>query len=264
MHRRQFLSSSLAASALTLAKPASALTPAGAAPEFYELRRYQLTSGPDPKLTENFFAAALIPALNRMGMSPVGAFSVDFGPTTPSFYLLIPAPTAEALVTADLNLAKDEAFLKASAPFWAAPAAAPAFVRVESQLMRAFPGYPRMTPPPGAAPQAKRLFQLRTYESPSNAAHVRKVEMFHAGEFDIFAKAGCGAVLYSDVLVGSRLPKLTYMLSFENMAALEAGWDKFRNDPDWKKLSTSPKYTYEAIVSDIDNLILRPLACSQV
>ncbi len=269
MHRRQFLSSSMAASALTFAQPGEALSAAApapdkAAPEFYELRRYQLTSGPDPRIVDNFFATALIPALNRMGMSPVGAFSLDIGPSTPSYYLLIPANSAEALVMADLHLAKDDVFMKAAAPFWGAPATAPAFVRMESQLMRAFEGYPKMTAPAGAATHAKRIFQLRTYESPSQAAHVRKVEMFHDGEFEIFAKAGCRAVLYSDVLVGARLPKLTYMLMFDDMAQLEAKWDNFRNDPDWKKLSSSPKYNYEAIVSDIDNLILRPLACSQV
>ena len=264
MNRRHFLSSTLAASALTVAAPAEALAQTDAArPEFYELRRYHLASGPEPKLTETFFSEALIPALNRLGITPVGAFSVDIGPGTPTYYLLLPSASAETLVTADLNLAKDEAFLKASAPFWSAPAAAPAYSRIESSLLRAFVGYPKLTPPPAGA-KAKRIFQLRTYESPTNAAHVRKVEMFNSGEFEAFARSGASAVFYADALVGPRLPALTYMLSFSDIDALNAAWDKFRVDPGWKKLNTNPRYTSEAIVSNVDNLILRPLACSQI
>ena len=31
------------------------------------------------------------------------------------------------------------------------------------------------------------------------------------------------------------------MLSFADMAELEAKWDVFRNDPAWKKLSADPR-----------------------
>jgi hypothetical protein len=95
--------------------------------EYYDLRRYQLTSGPGTKMTENFFAGALIPALNRLGIGPVGAFSIYFGPDTPAYYLLLPSTKLETLVTADLELVKDPVFMKAAAPFWDAPAGAPPY-----------------------------------------------------------------------------------------------------------------------------------------
>jgi hypothetical protein len=262
MHRRQFLSSSLAASALTLAKPGEALAQAaGPGHQYYELRKYLHTSGAGPRLTEHYFAEALIPALNRMGITPVGAFALTYGPETPTLYLFIPSASLEALVTADLHLAKDEAFMKAAAPFWNAPASSPAYVRIESKLMRAFDGYPNVTPP---AANPKRIFQLRTYESPSNQDHVRKVEMFHSGEFSFFAKAGCGQVFYGDALIGPRLPNLTYMLTFPDMDALNTGWAAFNSNPDWKKLGAEPRFSFEPIVSNVDNLILRPLGCSQI
>ncbi len=88
--------------------------------------------------------------------------------------------------------------------------------------------------------------------------------MFHKGEFEIFQKAGCHPVFFGDALIGSRLPQLTYMLSFANLAELEKSWAAFRSDPDWKKLSSSPRYNYEAIVSNISNLVLSPLAASQI
>ena len=72
-------------------------------------------------------------------------------------------------------------------------------------------------------------------------------------------------MFYADALVGPRLPNLTYMLSFPDMASLEAAWDKFIADPDWKKLSNDPKFNLDPpTVSNITSLVLRPLACSQV
>jgi hypothetical protein len=175
---------------------------------------------------------------------------------------LLPSTKLETLATAELELAKDEAFMKAAEPFWSAPAAAPPFQRVESSLLIAFEGYPTLTPP--ATKTGKRIFQLRTYESPTPQDHVRKVEMFHHGEFEIFQRAGCGAVFYADTLIGPRMPNLTYMLSFSDAADLKAKWDLFINDPEWKKLTASPRYNFEPIVSNISNLILSPTPYSQI
>jgi NIPSNAP len=267
VQRRKFMTSSLAATA-ALGVAGSSLLKADAAPsssrEFYLLRKYHLMSGPQTKLTEDYVAKALIPALNRLGFTPVGAFNLTFGSETPILYVLIPGSNLQTLVAVDLELAKDAVFMKAAEPYWNAPAAQPAYVRVESSLMAAFEGYPKLTPPASSATHAKRIFQLRTYESPSEQDHVRKVEMFHHGEFEIFAKAGCGAVFYADTLIGPRLPNLTYMLSFANMQELETGWQKFSSDPDWQKLRSDPRYAFESIVTNVSNLILTPTGFSQI
>jgi hypothetical protein len=266
MERREFLTSSLAASALALAKESSAQsvtqTSSGKPREYYEIRKYHLQSGPQTKLTEGYVRDALIPALNRMGIAPVGAFHLDFGPETPTLYLLLPSTKLETLATAELELVKDEVFMKAAAPFWTAPAAAPPFQRIESSLLIAFEGYPKLTAP--AEKTTKRIFQLRTYESPTSQDHVRKVDMFHHGEFEIFQRAGCGAVFYADTLIGPRMPNLTYMLSFSDAAELKARWELFSNDPQWKKLTASSQYNFEPIVSNVSNLILSPTAYSQI
>lgn len=262
MHRRRFLASSLATSALafTGAAPSIAQKPSR---EYYILRRYLLQSGPQTKLTEAFFSTALIPALTRMGLGPVGAFRLEYGPETPVFYLLIPGASIETLATVDLHLAADADFVQSAASFWNAPAVSPSFIRIESTLLAAFEGWPRLTPPPAAENKSTRIFQLRTYESPSMQDHVRKVEMFHSGEFDIFRSAGFHQVFYGDTLVGTRMPSLTYMLAFDSMDELNADWNKFRDAPAWKKLTSSSRFSYEDIVSNISNLVLSPLTASQ-
>jgi len=65
-------------------------------------------------------------------------------------------------------------------------------------------------------------------------------------------------------VIGSRMPCLTYMLSFADLAELTDHWAAFGNDPEWKKLKASPRYAYEEIVSNITNLVLSPLASSQI
>ena len=50
-----------------------------------------------------------------------------------------------------------------------------------------------------------------------------------------------------------------------DVAALEAGWDKFLADPDWKKLSSDPQFRLDPpTVSNVNSIVLSPLACSQV
>jgi hypothetical protein len=88
--------------------------------------------------------------------------------------------------------------------------------------------------------------------------------MFHSGEFEIFKAAGFRPVFLGDTLIGARMPSLTYMLSFTDSAELDAKWSVFRNDSAWKKLSADPRFAFEPIVSNITNLILSPLAASQI
>ena len=145
MQRRQFLAASLATSAMALARDAQAQSAASGGREFYQLRHYKLENGSQTKLTSSYFADALIPALTKMGFGPIGAFSVNLGPETPAYYLLIPSNSVEKLVTADLHLAEDADFQKAAEPWWNAPATANAFLRVESALYVAFEGWPKVT-----------------------------------------------------------------------------------------------------------------------
>jgi NIPSNAP len=264
MQRRQFLAASLATSALALARDAAAQGDAHSGREYYQIRQYKLENGPQTKLVGSYFSDALIPALTKLGLGPVGAFSADFGAETPVYYLVIPGASVEALVSVDLHLAEDAAFLKAAEPFWNAPASSPSFQRVESSLLRAFEGWPKLTLPAASATKGKRIFQMRTYESPSYRDHVNKVEMFHKGEFDIFKAAGFQSVFYGDMLIGPRIPCLTYMLCLDSLEELNAKWNAFRDHPDWKKLSTDPKYSFEPTVSNITNLVLSPLAASQI
>jgi hypothetical protein len=238
-------------------------TDAQAAPppsEFYQLRHYTLRNGAQTTIVQNYFQQALIPALNRMGISQVGTFKLDIGPDTPRYYVLIPSTSAEKLLTLDLHLPHDAEFVKAAADFWAAPATATAFERVDVSMMSAFAGFPKLIAPK----PTKRIFQLRTYESPSHAAHMKKVDMFENGEIAIFQKTGLTPVFFAHNLSGTKLPSLTYMLTFADVAELTAHWATFASSPEWKEISHRPGLSDAEIVNNITNLYLSPLPSSQI
>jgi len=269
MPRRRFLGRSLAASVLAAGVSSGNLraleeTEDSRGREYYELRRYHLQSGPQEKLADDFFGQAMLPALNRLGIRPVGAFKVEVGPESPSLYVLMPSASLGALVGVEARLEQDVEYLKGGAAFLNAPAKEPAYLRMENSLMLAFEGWPKLTVPPATTERRPRLFELRTYESPTDQDHKRKVEMFNSGEFDIFQKAGFWQIFYGDTLIGTRLPNLTYMLGSESLVDRNKKWEAFGSLPEWKKLSGSPRYAFEDIVSSITNVILSPTAYSQI
>jgi hypothetical protein len=267
VERREFVKAAVAGvAAASAARSGTAQAPAKAgAREFYQLRKYALRNGPQTALCQGYFERALIPALGRLGVGPVGAFKLDVGPQTPAYYVLIPSSDAAALVGLDARLGADAEYVKAAGGFRDAPAPAPAFERAERTLLGAFSGWPKLTAPKtvdGKLP--KRIFQLRTYESPSQVAHTRKMAMFNEAEIAIFVRTGLNPVFFGDTLIGTRMPSLTYMLTFADTAELTAHWAAFSADTEWKELAKKPGNTDAEIVSNISNLYLSPLACSQV
>jgi hypothetical protein len=269
MNRRRFLTSTVAAPATglglsaTLASGAQERGSSESSREYYLLRHYHVTSGAQKKLTDTFLREALVPALNRLKISPVGIFNVEIGPTSPSVYVLMPSTSVETLAKADFQLEQDSEYMKAGKDFLNTPAKDPAYTRLESSLMLAFEGT-KLTIPPVTANHGARVFELRTYESPTDQDHRRKVEMFHSGEFDVFQRAGFWQVFYGDTVIGGNQPNLTYMLGFASLDERNQKWNAFRSDAQWKKLTKESRFSFEDIVSNITNLILTPAVYSQI
>jgi hypothetical protein len=66
------------------------------------------------------------------------------------------------------------------------------------------------------------------------------------------------------VLAGRNIPKISYMLAYQDLAARDPLWRAFSADPEWQKLRAQPGLSDAEIVSNITNEILRPLAASQI
>jgi len=66
--------------------------------------------------------------------------------------------------------------------------------------------------------------------------------MFNSGEIALFRRTGLTPVFFGEGPDRFAIAESTYLLTYPDMAAREKGWDTFRNDPEWKKLSTTPGY----------------------
>jgi NIPSNAP protein len=236
-----------------------------AAPEIYLWRHYIIHRAAQPQRLGDFLQHAAIPALNRAGINPIGVFEGVSGVQTPGIFTLTPVPSFEALGTLESRLVQDQEFARAGAAYLDSTAADPPFIRQEVSVLTAFPKFPRIVVPAATATRGPRLFELRTYESPTEKAHREKVKMFsELGEIDIFRRVGLTPVFFSRTFAGPNMPSLTYMLVHENMAAHDKSWSAFGSDPDWRKLAQTPGYTDPEIVSNITAVFLRPTPYSQI
>ena len=268
MERRAFLAASTAAavtSADALAAASGAAQGPGtpSRPQVLELRRYRLRNGALASRFASYAKDALVPALGRAGLAPIGAWNVAMGPDGPTVHLLIPHPDAASVVTLDERLAADGDYRTAAASSLALPPGEPPFLACDSSLHAAVATMPGVEKPSGPAAGKDRLFELRTYKSATEAASRRKIEMFEAGgEIALFRRVGLLPVFFGRDLVAPGLPSLTYMVVFADAEAREKAWAAFRDHPEWVKMRDDPRYA--ETVSSIDSALLRPTDYSQV
>jgi hypothetical protein len=231
----------------------------------YELRTYHLVHGPMKERLDAYLRGAFIPAARRAGCGPVGAFTVAIGAGSPSVYVLIAYPSIADFVALPGKLAADPSYTKAAEQFSDAAPEEPSYASLEVKLMQAFPHFPDIEVPDASDTNQARIFELRTYFSHSESAGSAKSGMFDTGgEIEIFRRTGLQPVFFAQDLTGPRLPSLTYLLTFPDLATRERNWSKFGADPAWRQLIATPGLTDREITTGIDNQILTPTPYSQI
>lgn len=259
MQRRDFLHASVVtAGVAALSAPVMAQDPSGQR-EFFEVRSYAVREGKKPVM-DAYLKDALVPALNRAGVKPVGVFYENPEGTAPKAFILARYKGLAEFAAATEKVATDAAYQTAAKDYLAVPATDAVYDRIESSLLGGIEGMPEIALPP----QKPRLFNLRIYESHNEAAARKKIEMFNKGELSIFRRVGLTPVLFGEALIGPRLPNLTYLLVFDDDAARQAAWNTFREDAEWKTLRAIPEYEDKRIVSKITNVLLTPAEYSQI
>lgn len=260
MRRRDFLAASCVAGLAPLSRLAQAAD-AGKPDkkQLLDLRLYRLRSAAQRDRMVKFLGEAAIPAWNRAGVAPVGVFQMtkekDF-----DLYVLLPHNTAASVATCTATMLADAKYLQAGKGCLNLPKADPLYNRIESSLLLAFDAAPKVEVP---SKKDTRVLQLRIYEAHNVERGQKKIEMFNAGgEVALFRKYGMNPVFFGEALVGTRIPNLTYMVGFDDVAAQKAAWAAFGGSDGWKKLSGDPQY--KNTVSRITNIVLKPAPCSQV
>jgi hypothetical protein len=229
---------------------------------YYQLKIYHYKTQAQADRLDQYFQNAYIPAMHRMGVKEVGVFKpVESDTLGKRIYVLTPFRNWSQLEGTEQKLMKDQQYLTDGKDYIEANYKDAPYTRVETIVLRAFPKMPEPAVPDLTAPKADRIYELRSYESPTESYNVNKVKMFNDGdEVALFKRLGFNAVFYSEVLAGSHMPNLMYMITFNSMADHDKLWKSFGNDPYWKTLSA--KSEYQNNVSHIDAIFLHPAAYS--
>ena len=234
--------------------------------EFFAIRIYQLKTAIQEARVDSFLQQAFLPALHRQHITGIGVFKALGNDTAAirRIYVFIPLKDLVQFASLPDQLIKDAQYRADGQSYLNAGYDDPAFVRIETILLEAFPDMPHhATPWSAQGYSAERIYELRSYEGPTEQYFANKVQMFNqGGEITLFDKLGFHAVFYASVLSGAHMPNLMYMTSFDNMAARDDHWKIFGADPTWKGLSSSPQYQHN--VSHIDDIFLHAAPYSEL
>ena len=260
MKRRNFIKAAGAlslATAANVATAAQAQTQAHSPKEIYEWRIYTLTG--DVERLDTFLQNVLIPAYNRRNVQ-AGAFK-PYNPAdgeSEQRHILFIHPNIEAYLKTKQSIWTDQDFRAQSEGFYSATAPDPVYSNFETHLSEAFDKIPIHRTPDSE----RTLFEMRIYHSPNEEANKRKVKMFNKDEIDLFDKVAINSVMYGDILAGPRMPALMYLTCYKDEKTRSAAWDKFRNHPDWKRMSALPEYKHTA--TNNKSILLSPMPYSQI
>lgn len=258
--RRHFIKSSLAASAAisaTLGSKLGGATPSGKQ-EFYELRCYHLKADSRLKangrgdLLDDYLEGAYLPALAKRGIDGTGVFSelvVDKKAMTSKpmedspVWTLTRYASLNDYVAVSAEINADPAVQKAGAGYLDVAKKTPAFERIDSWLLRAFASMPVMEQPGFSSRRVPtRVFEMRDYESHSEAKALVKMAMFDEGETQLMRDLGMNPMFFGQALAGPNLPHLRYITCGRDLETHLNTWKTFGPSEGWQKMKSNPKY----------------------
>ena len=157
------------------------------------------------------------------------------------------------------SLAADTAYQKAFAAWEGGPE--PPYENLSRTVLKAADYSPEV---PGSKEDKPRIFELRVYHSPTWQQLAALHERFAGPEIKIFHRVGVHPLLYTETVFGSKMPNLTYLTPFENLAAREKAWDAFASDPEWVKVRKESIDRHGQISSVIEITLFRATIYSPI
>ncbi|MCJ7813768.1 NIPSNAP family protein [bacterium] len=230
---------------------------------YYELIRYKVLNNSQMSRLEEYWKIATIPALNRLGIEPIGVFKPKYGSHGLDLYVLIPHKDLESFTSTWDKISHDTVYQKDGAAYIETDISAPLYYRFDTSLLRAFSHMPKPEIPAHIQGKDSRIFEMRTYESHSRQKAELKIEMFNeGGEIALFNETGLQPIFFAETLAGNAMPNLVYMLGFENMEERDLNWQNFSSSEGWQNLRILPRYLNT--VSSVTDIILTPASYSQM
>jgi hypothetical protein len=223
--------------------------------DYYQLKVYNLKDKNQETVVDNFLENAYLPALHRAGVKNVGVFKPVDSSDGMKIIVFIPLKKIEQIEDLESALGKDKKYQTDGAEYINASWENPPYERMESIILKAFSYMPDYAVPNHNTPPSERIYELRSYEGPTEKYYRKKVEMFNeGGEITIFNNVGSQPVFFGEVLSGSTMPNLMYLTTYSDMKSHDEHWNAFRTHPDWKELSAKEEYKHTVSKSVIQLL----------
>ena len=219
----------------------------------YEITVYHFKNAQQEVTLDTYLQTAYLPALHRKDKKSIGVFKPIANDTSADkiIYVIVPFKSLDEIQALQKSLAKDNIYMETGKNYLTATFQNPPYTRIEKIILTAFETAPEISLPKLNADKKDHVYELRSYESPTESYHINKVKMFNSGETNIFTRLNCNPVFYGDVIFGSHMPNLMYLTSYENMADRDAHWKSFSDDPQWKQLSGMDEYKNNVSKADV-------------
>ncbi len=229
----------------------------------FELRVYNLADKEQEAKLDAYLEEAFLPGLKRNHIKDIGVFKhiPEVQDSIRQVFVLYAVEGLDRFAELHSSLTRDSVVQQIGKKFLQAPHDSPPYQRLEVILMKPFKDMPFLRPSALQGDRENRIYELRSYESPTEALYSNKVEMFNeGGEIELFESLGFNAVFYGDVLAGSRMPNLMYMTTFSDIETRDSLWQAFFESERWKKLISDPYFANNVNKADI--FLLTPTSYS--
>jgi len=263
MTRRRFIGT---AGALAIGTGMENAAQAQVPPRYFLLESYLLKNGSQAQRLGSYFQLARIGMAARLQtVAPVFVLEALVAAHMPQVLSVSAFTSLDELNAMKRKLREDSAAREALAQWEAGEE--PPYEELNETVLEAAeycPPLPGPMPPLDPASKPPRVFELRTYHSPTERQLRALHERFAGPEIKIFHRSGVHPLFYSSTVVGANMPNLTYLIPFDSLAAREQAWAAFGADPEWAKVRQESVEKYGQISNIIGISLYRATAWSPV
>jgi hypothetical protein len=213
--------------------------------DYYVIQIFHCSSSNQVATIDSYLKNTMLPYLHKTGIAKVGVFAPIDNDTAidKRLFVWIPLSSINELEALEQKIEQLDPMGSDPLIHLENTDSTLPYNRFEKIITRAFKLQPNFVTKSNLSKLSSRIYEYRSYESPTENTLLRKIHMFNeGGEIEMFDRLNFNPIFYSKVIAGSRMPNLIYMTSFNNMDERNERWKAFFNDPVWKKIAVDPAY----------------------
>jgi NIPSNAP protein len=180
-------------------------------------------AGQEPHL-HSYIADTLLPCMDQLRTTPRMCLEAIVAPHTPQTLLLTMYSSFNEMLEERARITSDPRVRRA----WAALESAQVLDDVRSQVLMVSQESVRF--PAESAFAKSGLFEVRTWHAPA----WQRGPALEVGS--VLNRIGIDPIVAGAMVAGEHLPRFTYVIPFDDMAARQQAWDRLDGDAQWAEM----------------------------